>query len=298
MRTMYDSVTPTDIPTSIGGRPPDLVAGYIDGVPRWPSSAWGRFPNSVHVRIALDPATPDGDVLDVERGAANPDQAPSWVQRRRAAGADPTVYCNAATWPTVRAQFAAQGVAEPHWWIAAYPGWTDTAGRPTLPPGAVAHQYTDPPASGGHWDLSVVADHWPGVEPNPAPPAPHITEDDMQLIVCPDRSDTQALVSGGLKCNLDATAAGADATIFPRLTVGADLWDRLEAHTNAVNALPAKVDAIAAAIAALPAAIAAVLPAGGGGGLTADQLTTAVAAGVRAGLDGVTETTTLHKPTS
>jgi len=40
----------------------------------------------------------------------------------------------------------------------------------------------------------------------------------------------------------------------------------------------------------------AVVPAGPGGGLSADQLAAAVAAGVRAGLDGVTETTTLHKP--
>src|SRR5207245_9944229 len=40
-----------------------------------------------------------------------------------------------------------------------------------MPPTAVAKQYQHPPASGGHYDLSVVADYWPGVDPVP-PPAP------------------------------------------------------------------------------------------------------------------------------
>jgi hypothetical protein len=157
---MADSVTPTDIPVldPATGRPWDLVAGYIDGVPRWPADAWDRFPDSVHVRIALDPATNDGDVLDIERGAANPDQAPGWTQRRRAAGADPTNYCNASTWPAVRAAYAAAGVPEPHWWIAQYDGVAE------LLPGTVAKQYADPPGSGGHWDLTAAADTWPGID--------------------------------------------------------------------------------------------------------------------------------------
>jgi hypothetical protein len=161
LRRMADSVTPTDIPVNDPetGRPWDFIAGYIDGVPRWASSAWDRFPNSRHVRIALNPATNDGDVLDVEKGAANPDQAPGWVMRRRAAGADPSVYCSLSLWPTVRDQFHFAGVPEPHWWIAAYPGIGES-----LYDGTVAHQFADPPYSGGHWDLSVVADHWPGIE--------------------------------------------------------------------------------------------------------------------------------------
>lgn len=161
MRRMADSVTPMDIPVDDPrtGRPWDLVAGYIDGVPRWPAVAWDRFANSVHVRIALDPVTNDGHVLDVENGAANPDQAPGWVLRRRAAGADPSVYCNLSLWPTVRAQFTAAGVPEPHWWIAAYPGIGEN-----LYPGTVAHQYANPLTSGGHLDLSIVADYWPGVD--------------------------------------------------------------------------------------------------------------------------------------
>jgi len=113
----------------------------------------------VHVRIALDPATNDGHVLDVENGAARPEQAPGWVQRRRTVGVDPTVYCNLSIWPTVRAAFTASGVPEPYWWVAAYPGNGEE-----LYPGTVAHQFADPPASGGHFDLSVVASFWPGVD--------------------------------------------------------------------------------------------------------------------------------------
>lgn len=160
MRTMYDSTVAADIPRTAA-----MVAGYVDGVPRWSAADWNWFPNAIKVRIALDPATDDGQVLDVERGAANPDQAPGWVRRRRAAGQIPTVYCSQALWATVRAEFARQDVAEPLWWIAAYPG----TGPNTVPDGAVAHQFAgENTGSGGHYDLSAVLDYWPGVDVRPS----------------------------------------------------------------------------------------------------------------------------------
>jgi hypothetical protein len=81
---------------------------------------------------------------------------------RRAAGADPTIYCNASTWPAVRAAFAAANVAEPHYWIAKYDG------DPTIPAGAVAKQYRGDVAPG--YDVSSVVDYWPGVDPAPTNP--------------------------------------------------------------------------------------------------------------------------------
>lgn len=153
MRTMYDSVTPTDIPTSA-----QMVAGYISGTYRWPQSGWDRFPNAVHVKIATRADVNDGHVLDVEPGDATPAQAPGWVRMRRAAGVDPTVYTSLSEWASVRQAFAAAGVPEPHYWIAHYNG------DRTIPAGAVAIQYADPPSSGGHYDLSAVADYWPGVD--------------------------------------------------------------------------------------------------------------------------------------
>lgn len=154
MRTLYDSVNPAAIPLTAA-----MVAGYVDGMYAWKPADWARFPRAVHVRIACFASTNDGHVLDVERGDATPVQAPGWVQKRRAAGVDPSVYCSMSVWPTVRAAFRTAQVGEPHYWVAGYPG-----GGPVLPAGAVAHQFADPATAGGQWDLSVVADHWPGVD--------------------------------------------------------------------------------------------------------------------------------------
>lgn len=155
-RTFYDSTNPAAIPSNAAG-----VGGYVDGAYKWSAGDWARFPNAVHVRIACFAFTDDGHVLDVESGCSSPADAPQWVQRRRAAGVDPTVYMSESAWGSVRQAFTSRGVAEPHYWVA----WYD--GRPDLStvPGAVAKQYADPAAgSGGDYDVSVVADYWPGVD--------------------------------------------------------------------------------------------------------------------------------------
>lgn len=157
-RTMYDSVQASAIPVTA-----QLVAGYVDGLYAWSPADWRRFPNSVHVPICVDPAHGQGVVLDVENGDARPDQAPGWVRERRAAGVDPTVYTGLSQWQAVQDAFNRAWVPHPHYWIAAYPG--DGAVLPTLNGiTAVAHQYADPATSGGSWDLSVVADYWPGID--------------------------------------------------------------------------------------------------------------------------------------
>jgi hypothetical protein len=150
-RTMYDSVTAAAIPTSAA-----VVAGYCDQIrlPPWSAADWARFPNAIKVRIAKKPTTNDGHVLDVETGDATPAQAPGWVRLRRAAGGDPTIYCNASALAGVQAAFTAAGVPQPHYWIAQWDG------NATLPAGVVAKQYQ----SNAQYDLSVVADVWPGVD--------------------------------------------------------------------------------------------------------------------------------------
>ena len=162
MRKMYDSLNPAAIPTTA-----ELVASYIDGE-NAPAAGWeARFPNSKIVRIARVATTNAGDVGDIETTDLTPQDAVSWVKLRRAAGANPTIYANESTWPAVLAAFQAAQEAPPQKWRAA---WDSQA---TLEPGEVAHQYENAALTGGDWDLSVVADVWPGVDDQaPSPPAP------------------------------------------------------------------------------------------------------------------------------
>jgi hypothetical protein len=166
MRTMYDGIASDApvIPTTA-----QLVAGYVDGHYAWTDADWARFPHATHVRIATSATTDDGHVLDVETGNATPEEAVNWVLTRRHAGADPTVYCGQSAWPAIRAAFIHHDVPEPHYWVAHYDG------DPAIPAGAIAKQYQ----STAEWDLSSVADHWPGVDPATptAPTAPAATEE-------------------------------------------------------------------------------------------------------------------------
>jgi hypothetical protein len=161
MRTMYDAVTAGNIPRSAS-----MVAGYVDKIrlEPWTSADWDRFPGAVKVQIVKKASTNAGHVLDVEPGDATPAEAPGWVRMRREAGADPTVYMNASTWPSVRMEFQRQDVAQPHYWVAKYdgdPAW----GTGWAALGCVAKQYAGDVPPGV--DLSSVADYWPGVDPAP-----------------------------------------------------------------------------------------------------------------------------------
>lgn len=190
-RIFYDAVTASNIPRDAQG-----VCGYVDGRYAWSLADWNLFPQAVKVDIAVRSTTNAGTVLDVERGNATPAQSVDWVLMRRAAGADPTIYCNeldpVTGWPAVRAAFRARNVPEPHYWIAKYDGNT------TIPSGAVAKQYENTAG----WDLSAVADYWPGVDPAPAPPVSLTTpkEIDMLLLSTPDGI---WLLSGSLYVKVD-----------------------------------------------------------------------------------------------
>lgn len=157
-RIMYDSVNAKAIPSQAV-----MVAGYIDGRYANIAEMRARFPHSTLVEIAVRATTDAGQVLDVERGDATPSQAVSWVQVRRRAGADPTVYTSLSEWNAVRSAFRNNHVPEPHYWIA------DWDGDASLLAGTVAKQYHNTP----NWDVSVVADYWPGVDhPSMKPPQP------------------------------------------------------------------------------------------------------------------------------
>lgn len=228
-RTMYDGIN-TDahaIPTSAR-----LVAGYVDGLYAWSAADWARFPNSVNVRIAVFATTNDGVVLDCEPGNCTPAQSVDWVRMRRAAGVDPTVYCGRNTWwSQIRAAFRARGVPEPHYWVADY---NVGAAGPQIPTGAIALQYTDT----GPYDLSLVADYWPGVDQGADMP---LTAADADLIL------NRLIPRAGGRMGGDTTLGGMVA--WNDQHVG-----DIEAAVNtAAGGVAAKVDALAAAVAKLTA---------------------------------------------
>ena len=252
-RTMYDAVTVSAIPDGSV-----LVAGYVNGSYANLSGLRARFPHALVVGVTVTAGADEGQVLDVESGDASPAEAPGWVERRRAAGADPTVYCNASTWPAVRAAFSAAGVAAPHFWIADYDG------DPAIPAGAVAKQY----ASNENYDTSAVAAYWPGVDPTP---------EDTMLLTAQDQAVSDdlywfaAAVDGQPPTGAPAVDVASIKTLHAALAAPAA---QAAANGAALTALTAKVGALQGAIGALAA----------GGGITAAQLTAAAEAGATAAL--------------
>lgn len=265
MRLMYDSITAADIPASAG-----MVAGYLDGLYAWSAADWMRWPGTTtKVGIAVSVTTNAGHVLDVETGDATPNQAVYWVLNRRAVGVDPSVYCSLSAWAGVRQAFTSRGIVEPHYWVAGYPG----AG-PTVPDGAVAHQYANENTSGGHYDLSVVLDYWPGVDPTPT------------------IKETQPVFWFISKLNPDGTDPGTTrALLYPSGDVvpvpGANVSDVITANqVPCLSVPPAVWDAMVGLTAAKTAALASQINTAITGGVTPAQ----IAAGVQQALTGLTET--------
>lgn len=163
-RLMFDSTTPWDIP-----RDAELIAYYVDGAYAWPSAWLDMFPNAKKVSISAI-GQRVAQVGDVEVGCIWPPQnAVPWVLRARAAGYDPWIYTNELNdWLAVRQAFWSAGVPEPHYWTARYNGVRE------IPAGALGRQFAHPHdgdgiadrpwETGAHYDLSVMADHLPGVD--------------------------------------------------------------------------------------------------------------------------------------
>lgn len=213
MRTLYDAADILNIP-----RDATLIAYYDDGSYVPSRGDMALFPHARFVPITVFPNDDRGIVFDGPPDNASWPQVVGWVAMRRRSGADPTVYTDNDQWATGRAAFDAQHVPQPHWWIA------DWNGNASIPPGAIAHQYRGNPSGG--FDLSVVADYWPGVDnapaptpaPTPAPPAPQIEEDEMLMVQVaadpanPGTNQGVWLLSGSLYAHIpqpsDTTALG------------------------------------------------------------------------------------------
>ena len=198
---MFDGIDVLSLPTGA-----DLYAGYDDG--HWPDAdaIAARFPTKTVVRITTNPADNEGTVLDVENGDANPIDGPDWVLRARGRGVDPTLYCNLATWFDCRNAFSVRRVFQPHWWIA---HWDNVA---VIPDTAIAKQYQ----SNQGYDVSVVADYWPGVDA--VAPAP--VQQPLPIRQPTREEEMQAIIVNGL---LTVVAAGQDGHLL-QFTREADGW--------------------------------------------------------------------------
>lgn len=205
-RRMYDSTSSAGIPEDA-----EVVAGYVDGDYRWSPADWDRHRGRVLVRIAVFGITDDGDMLDRERGNATWPDAVHWVRLRRQAGKVPVVYCNLSNLIAGVNAFQAAGVPLPGFIVALWDGIA------VIRPGWFGKQYADAAMTGGDYDLSVIPDYWPGVDPAPPPPPPPPQEDDEMLVFSvgadpahPQDNQGIWLMSGGAYFHLmDVPDAGA-----------------------------------------------------------------------------------------
>jgi len=163
---LFDSVDVGSLPAGC-----DLFGAYVDG--NWPTATYaeskarvaaGAFMVTITVAGSLDAM-----VCDIEPGNISPAAGASWAKNRLARGHRPTIYCSASWVPIVRQALADQQVALSNvdLWVA---DWT---GQPHLFPGSVATQYSNPPSSGGNYDVSMTDGYWPkytaGSSPTPTP---------------------------------------------------------------------------------------------------------------------------------
>ena len=169
MTLLQDSTDPAAIVA------PEAVAGYIDGLYRWPAEAWASFPGIPHVTITVL-GIHGARVCDCETGDLSSGAAAAWAVGELWSLRRPTIYCNRSTWPQVIAALAGLKVtpSQVDWWIA------DPTGTPHLIEGTVATQYAWHQLGqvAANVDLSLCAPGWPvSITPvtppvsTPAPPA-------------------------------------------------------------------------------------------------------------------------------
>lgn len=151
MTEMVDSDTAT-YPDGV-----QYIAAYVDGSRTGQNYyiARNRNPQAKFLLVSAV-GDADADVIDIEPGNVwPPANAVDWTIRQRSLGKNPGYYCNTSTQQDVLNAYAARGVNPGWWWRADY---RDPSQRPaSFALGELAHQYADPPMTGGHWDASVIA---------------------------------------------------------------------------------------------------------------------------------------------
>lgn len=137
-----DSAQPSRVPTGSN------AAVYVNGY-KWSAADVHRMARVFRVSVDREASWARlARCIDIEAGAAHPEDAvPFVLERRRLGFDDATCYVNRSNWPTVRAAFHAAQVPEPLWWVATLDGTWQI-------PGAWAVQGGQ--GGGGAWDVSIL----------------------------------------------------------------------------------------------------------------------------------------------
>lgn len=171
LRRCYDSTSAADLPAD-----GDLYLAYLDGRFANADAVRKRFPRKPVATITVTGDTFDADMIDVEPGnvaktkAQACAKAAAWVKEKLARGEYPTVYFMESWRSAIDGALKASGVdpAKVGHFAADYDGAAQLNR-----PGDIGKQYRSPDGTGsgrtaGHYDVSVVAAYWPGVDPRPA----------------------------------------------------------------------------------------------------------------------------------
>ena len=118
----YDASEPRNVPTGVH------AAIYINGLYTWPLLERARMGWIISISVLRDPAwARHARVIDVETGAARPEDVVPFIVRRKLEGYDDaTAYVNRSNWPTVRALVENAGLTC-RYWVATLDG-TDLPG--------------------------------------------------------------------------------------------------------------------------------------------------------------------------
>lgn len=198
----YDSTSALDVYHAFPNA--SVVMGYNGGKWPWTEADYALFPHAYRIDTAVSSRINGGNELDVESGDAAPADVPAWVRMRVLAGLQKvSIYMSASVWPDVK-KFVDDAELTDH--VVYRVAHWDNVAEGVI--GTWAKQYSNPPRSGGHWDLNAVTDvSWIGegylpagaqLPTIPATPPPPVVAPPSPVVSAPVAPVCPGLIYRGL----------------------------------------------------------------------------------------------------